>query len=714
MKSIYNLNINNKYYKLELYNYAIIQLCEIIHIGIPRFCYHEHLSIAGNCRMCLVELKGSLKPIVSCAYQIADNMVLFTNSVLIKNARENILEFLLINHPLDCPICDQGGECDLQDQSYVYGRDKSRFTEIKRAVLNQNWGPFIKTVMTRCIHCTRCIRYFSEIAGINKFGTIGRGMNTEIETYSDLILDSEIAGNVIDLCPVGALTSKPYSFTARPWELISFESIDLLDSFCSFIRIDLRSQNLLRILPVIKKVDYDYWITDKIRFSYDAFKTQRLDTPKIKYHFQMDDFYELRYRETSWEETFQFMLLNYYYCITNFNIKNIFFYTGKFFDIVSLLVLKNLCFAMNISNLNVQSYFEVDFRDQYLVTNHLLNIEFETVFIIYGINTKIESSILNIKLRKLSLSSNTNKFFYLGNHIEFNYSTIHIGLTMIELLNIYYGRHFSCFFIINYNVTHFLNGPDSFMKDNSIYCMALTLSGKLKKEIFYSYNNLFSGDASILEYNAFARLDSLLIDSYWFIPKFIYLFNTDIFKSLKEYNNVFIIYQGHHVDEIACQASVVLPIGTYLHKSGYYLNYQGDLLYTINILNSSDERVQTDIDIFFAFFKYLKKQKLISNLAPEKSQWNVNNIYYTIYTKQNLYLKKKVLKNLELDYMSHAFNVQIFKYRIYKKIFVEDSFFITTQRNFYTMDVFSKNSVNIANYLSYKQLKPINITQQFI
>lgn len=248
MSSI-SLVINLHRYSVDTMQYTLLQHCELLSIMIPRFCFHESLSISGNCRMCLVELKNAPKLIISCSTKVSNNLEFFTNSVLVRKAREMVLEFLLINHPLDCPICDQGGECDLQDQTLVYGSDRGRFSEMKRSVSDKNFGPFIKSVMTRCIHCTKCIRFLENYGSVSSLGVLGRGKNMEIGTYIDTLLESEISGNIIDLCPVGALTSKTYAFSARPWELSSVESIDILDSIGSNILVQTRSNDVLRIIP---------------------------------------------------------------------------------------------------------------------------------------------------------------------------------------------------------------------------------------------------------------------------------------------------------------------------------------------------------------------------------------------------------------------------------------------------------------------------------
>ena len=261
---------------------SVLQACEVLGLEIPRFCFHERLLIAGNCRMCLVEIEKSPKPQASCAIPVMPGMKVFTNTPLVKKAREGVLEFLLLNHPLDCPICDQGGECDLQDQAMIYGSDRSRFMEKKRGVEDKNLGPLIKTIMTRCIHCTRCVRFATEVAGVEVLGTTARGIDTEIGTYVEKMFKSELSGNVIDLCPVGALTSKPYAFTSRPWELRVTESIDTLDSVGSNIRIDARGTEIMRIVPRLNEDINEEWISDKTRFAYDGLKRQRLTQPLIR------------------------------------------------------------------------------------------------------------------------------------------------------------------------------------------------------------------------------------------------------------------------------------------------------------------------------------------------------------------------------------------------------------------------------------------------
>src|SRR5512147_1119736 len=285
-------------------DYTLLQACEAAGAEIPRFCYHERLSIAGNCRMCLVELKGSPKPVASCAWGVRDCRpgpngeppVVNTKTPMVKKAREGVMEFLLINHPLDCPICDQGGECDLQDQAMAYGVDSSRYAENKRAVEDKYIGPLVKTIMNRCIHCTRCVRFTTEVAGVPELGAIGRGEDTEITTYLEQAMSSELQGNVVDLCPVGALTSKPYAFAARPWELAKTETIDVMDAVGSAIRIDTRGREVMRILPRVNESINEEWISDKTRHVVDGLRVQRLDQPFVRENGRL--------RPASWSEAF--------------------------------------------------------------------------------------------------------------------------------------------------------------------------------------------------------------------------------------------------------------------------------------------------------------------------------------------------------------------------------------------------------------------------
>jgi len=320
---------------------SVLQACEAAGKEIPRFCYHDRLSIAGNCRMCLVEIeKAPPKPISSCTYPVADGMVVHTDSPMVRNGRRGVMEFLLINHPLDCPICDQGGECDLQDQAMGYGMDHSRYAENKRAVNDKNLGPLVKTVMTRCIHCTRCIRFITEVAGVPDLGATSRGEHMEVGTYVEKALSSELSGNIIDLCPVGALTSKPYAFVARPWELAKIDSIDVLDAVGTNIRIDARGPEVLRILPRINEDVNEEWLADKSRFALDGLRRRRLDRPWVRHNGRLV--------EASWSEAFA-AIAEKLHGVPGDRIGAI---AGDLADAESMLALKDLMVALGSGNLD--------------------------------------------------------------------------------------------------------------------------------------------------------------------------------------------------------------------------------------------------------------------------------------------------------------------------------------------------------------------------
>lgn len=422
------ININEKKNLEVPDNISILQACSLFNIYVPRFCYHEKLSIAGNCRMCLVEVKGVLKPVASCAMPIGKDMQIFTESKLVKKAREGILEFILLNHPLDCPICDQGGECDLQDQSLLYGNDKGRFYDLKRAVKDKDCGPLIKTIMTRCIQCTRCVRFMREIAGINFLGVIGRGNSMEISNFLQKSLFSELSGNVIDVCPVGALTSKPYSFVARPWELSSFNTIDLNDIMHVNIRIDVRDTKILRVLPRLNSKLNENWVSDATRFSYDGFFYDRLISPCMR-----DSSGKINI--CSW--------LNILFKIKSINYKKINFVLGNFLDAETSLLIKFICNkkgSFSILNLGHQNKKSNDFRFNYFFNREVFNDlnTFNTLFL-FNTNLRLENPLLNLRIKKL-VDKNLIKIFSFGSSFGYNYSTYNQGNSTKNFLNFIEGK----------------------------------------------------------------------------------------------------------------------------------------------------------------------------------------------------------------------------------------------------------------------------------
>jgi NADH dehydrogenase (ubiquinone) Fe-S protein 1 len=417
--------VNSQPVKIEQ-GAAIIQACEKIGVDIPRFCYHERLGIAGNCRMCLVDIGGP-KPVASCAMPVMPGMKIQTETPVVKKAREGVMEFLLANHPLDCPICDQGGECDLQDQSVRFGSDRSRFKEVtgKRAVENKDLGPLVKTVMTRCIQCTRCVRFANEIAGASELGTSGRGNQMEIGTYVSQAISSEMSGNLIDLCPVGALTSKPYAFTTRPWELKKTESIDVLDAVGSNIRIDTRGQEVMRVLPRLNDDINEEWISDKSRFSYDGLKRQRLTTPLIK---KGNEFVP-----ATWPEALERIAVG----LQDIKGEQMVGIAGQLADAESLVALKDLFNRLNSENLKVESLGNLpagvtDIRSNYTLNTTIAGIEEADFLLLIGTNPRHEAPILNTRIRK-SYLHNGLEIGLIGEKANLNFDFDYLGANANDL-----------------------------------------------------------------------------------------------------------------------------------------------------------------------------------------------------------------------------------------------------------------------------------------
>ena len=370
----------------------VLQACEAAGKEIPRFCYHDRLSVAGNCRMCLVEIeKAPPKPFASCAYPVADGMVVHTDSQMVRNARRGVMEFLLINHPLDCPICDQGGECDLQDQAMGYGSDYTRYHENKRAVKDKDLGPLVKTVMTRCIHCTRCIRFITEVAGVPDLGATARGENMEVGTYVEKALSSELSGNIIDLCPVGALTSKPYAFVARSWELKKTDSVDVLDAVGTNIRIDARGPEVLRILPRANEDVNEEWLGDKSRFALDGLKRRRLDRPWVRRDGKL--------QPATWPEAFAAIAAK----AKGLAGDRIGAIAGDLCDAESMLALKDLMAALGSANLDCRqdgAALDATRRDFYRFNTSIAGIEEADAILLIGTNPRKEAPVLNARIRK--------------------------------------------------------------------------------------------------------------------------------------------------------------------------------------------------------------------------------------------------------------------------------------------------------------------------
>jgi NADH dehydrogenase (ubiquinone) Fe-S protein 1 len=414
-------------------NSTVLQACDSLGIDIPRFCFHERLLIAGNCRMCLVEIEKSPKPVASCALPVMEGMKVFTNTPLVKKAQEGVLEFLLLNHPLDCPICDQGGECDLQDQAIFFGSDSSRFYEYKRGVEDKDCGPLIKTIMTRCIHCTRCVRFSTEIAGVPELGTLGRGTHTQIGTFISKGLSSELSGNMIDLCPVGALTSKPYAFKARSWELQNINTIDITDSCGSNIVVSIKGNEVMRVLPRLNEDINEEWISDKTRFSYDGLRIQRLGIPLL-----LDN---KNSKEINWEASFDIFLSNIFIDIFNLDNKlNIIF--GKEVDLETVLVLKHYFNKLNCFSLYSNESFNNNSSDLfYKFSDQIKNVSNYDLCILVNSDIRFEASMLNLHLRK-NVRQGSLEVGFFGNNMNLTYDAYHLGLDNKSFFDLIKGKHF--------------------------------------------------------------------------------------------------------------------------------------------------------------------------------------------------------------------------------------------------------------------------------
>ena len=414
--------INNK--EIEFENgMTVLQACELAGVEIPRFCYHERLSIAGNCRMCLVEMEKSAKPIASCAMPANDGMNIKTNTEMVEKARKGVMEFLLANHPLDCPVCDQGGECDLQDQSLYYGFDKSRFKENKREVRDKYMGPLIKTQMTRCIHCTRCVRFATEVAGVPELGAIGRGENMEITTYLEKSMDSELSANVIDLCPVGALTSKPYAFEARPWELKKTETIDVMDAVGSNIRVDTYGWEVKRILPRLNNDINEEWISDKTRYACDGLSKQRLDRAYKRENGKLI--------ESTWDEIIDIVSTK----IKQTEKNKIAGHVGDMQSLETINSFKKLLGAVNIQDYDFREkpfYINPENKTNYIFNSSIKGIEDSDCIVLIGCNPRYEATMVNARIRKNFISKKTPILSF-GNPGDLTYDYSVVGNTTEDL-----------------------------------------------------------------------------------------------------------------------------------------------------------------------------------------------------------------------------------------------------------------------------------------
>jgi NADH-quinone oxidoreductase subunit G len=565
------LKVNNIDVEVEE-GLTVLQACEKAGVEIPRFCYHEKLSIAGNCRMCLVEMEKSPKPVASCAMPAAEGMNIKTNTAFVEKARKGVMEFLLANHPLDCPVCDQGGECDLQDQSMFYGVDKSRYKENKRSVPEKNMGPLIKTQMTRCIHCTRCVRFATEVAGVPELGAIGRGEDMQITTYLEQSMQSELSANVVDLCPVGALTSKPYVFEARPWELKKTETIDVMDAIGSNIRVDTYDWEVKRVLPIINEDINEEWISDKTRYACDGLLNQRLDTPFIKYNG--------KFEKASWEEVYKIIKSKF----ENTSKEKVCGFVGDLTNMETGYIFKEF-FDRTLDSQNYESrsdnrFLDIGKRENYLFNSTINGIEESDLIFLIGTNPRYEATILNARIRKSYLNNNT-KIISLNGLGDLTYPYESLDGKTKTLKDIFDGNHEISKKIISADKPMIVMGESLLNLGSSKYFFNsiknfLTQNKKISEE--WNSFNILSCDASTVgnyDLGIINESNNLLEDLQNHKFDILYLMGQDNLNFDKK--DEFIIYQGSHGDKGAEIADIILPGSAYTEQDGYFTNLEGKI-----------------------------------------------------------------------------------------------------------------------------------------
>jgi len=603
------ITINGKEIEFEK-GMTVLQACELADVEIPRFCYHEKLSIAGNCRMCLVEMEKSPKPIASCAMPAAEGMNIKTNTSLVEKARKGVMEFLLANHPLDCPVCDQGGECDLQDQSLYYGVDKSRFVENKRDVKEKYMGPLIKTQMTRCIHCTRCVRFATEVAGVPEIGAIGRGENMEITTYLEKSMESELSANVIDLCPVGALTSKPYAFEARPWELKKTESIDVLDAVGSNIRVDTYNWEVKRILPRLNNEINEEWISDKTRYSCDGLLKQRLDVPFIKK--------ENKLQKSSWDEAIKLLVEK----ILSFKPDEVAGHIGDMVSMETALGFKKLFKIFKSKNLEFREknfYINPSEKMNYIFNSSIAGIEESDLILLIGTNPRYEATILNARIRKAFVQKKI-PIYSIGNPGDLTYDYNIIGNKTDDIKKIINNTHEISKKLLLAKKPIIIIGESALELKSGKYIFEELKKFLLKNNLInenWNALNILTQNASTVGLFDLKILPTEKEDNSSFFNnlnnkkfKFLYLMASDNLDFKKD--NEFVVYQGSHGDRGAELADIILPSVTYTEQNGLYENLEGRLQECKKASYPIDEALE-DWKIFNQIIKRIGRQEELSN-----------------------------------------------------------------------------------------------------
>jgi len=656
------ITIDKKTFEVES-GITVLQACEEAGVEIPRFCYHERLSIAGNCRMCLVEMENSAKPVASCAMPVAEGMNIKTNTELVEKARNGVMEFLLINHPLDCPICDQGGECDLQDQAMAYGKGFSRFNESKRAVTNKNLGPLIKTHMTRCIHCTRCIRFNEEVAGNFQLGALGRGEDTEITSFLEKNIDSELSGNVIDLCPVGALTSKPYAFVARPWELKKTDSIDVFDALGSNIRVDSKGDKVLRVLPRINEDINQEWISDKTRFAYDGLNHQRLD----RYYFRDA---KSRFSEISEEKAIDVIKNK----VENTSDNKFFSLVGNTLDCESIFSFKLLLDSIGLKNYDCRqdrSFFIPNKRFSYLFNSRISGVDDSDMCILIGTDLRKESPLINARIRQRSRDIPKYDILNFGKIDSSNLNAINVGDDFKSILCLKNEKFTKILkksrkplFIIG-------QGPLSTDHGGDLFHFILKIYNKLKLDQNWNGFNVlqnYSGRVGALDlgfYNTKKLNKDYISNIYQGKYEVLYLFNTDELDFNKIPDTTFVIYQGHHGDRAINRANLVIPTSCFTEKEGLYVNLEGrpqisrQIKAPISGVKNSWEffkNLASNLNVDIGYDNFIELRNLMNSSVPHLSKINhpTHHKIPVIKSNSSKFNKDIIKSSIENFYMTDS------------------------------------------------------------
>lgn len=680
--------INNNKYDIDknsLNTLNIIDFCLSKGYIIPRFCYHSQLAIAGNCRMCLVELNDSIKPIVSCAMLLRPSIKIFTNTLLIKKARENVLEFLLINHPLDCPICDQGGECDLQDQTLLFGNDRGRFYELKKVSFDKNCNLFIKTIMTRCIHCTRCIRFLNDLNLNFELGMLGRGYNMEIGNYIENNINSELASNIIDLCPVGALTSKTYAFKARPWELINFKSFDILDIVSSTITISLQGTKILRILPYNNDQINNIWLTDKARYFFDSFYFQRITNP-----YKFSKFYN-KFIIVNWYHFYKFI----FFFKKNINfLKSInFFLNLNFLNLNDLIFFKSLnnknlnLLDLQLNNLKLSNTKHIfEYRKYLLNKSILLNSikKDKIILLLNNYNLKLKNPILNLEFIKNYKFNNNLFFFSINNNILKN-----LNLKNLNFMNIFYLK---------------------FLKGNTFFNLFVSKNIKFNNFKFYIINNILNFNSNI-QLSKFYNIKNFYLASNLFeLNRFEFNFNlnNNLFK-IKNLNYMNIILEDNlYINNFLYKKILNKFIFNIFFSSHYLYNLNLTQCNTFDFILPLNLFIENTISSFNIYGIYQKSYRINNWFKNSKSlnyflKFLIINLNINYDKNYILNFNKIINKKIKFNNNSHQINMYN-----NNKIKILNWFYQNIYKNIYIINNLTNHSLNLN-----KKIKNINFTKNF-